>query len=265
MYPHISKLHLSVKLGFGDKTIIDKMFFTPPFKIIEPFYDESTAAHIILMVASAGLMAGDRQEMLLEVSNNARLHFTTQSFEKIHDTKDSNASRTLRINVGSNGLLDFNPLACILFANASFYGDTLINLKEDSILYFSEILAAKSVGSKNFVFKKYSSKLKIFIEDKLCFYDNMHLMPQLPFLPLSRENSLDNLCVFGNFSHYLNLLIIDKNFNIKKALKILESNPLMSSITAINGGYCLKALAHNSEALLRLRENILKSCMINVT
>ncbi|TLD95740.1 urease accessory protein UreD [Helicobacter jaachi] len=249
MYPHISQLHLSVKLGFGDKTIIDKMFFTPPFKIIEPFYDESTAAHIILMVASAGLMAGDRQEMCLDLQEKSRLHLTSQSFEKVHDTQDDYASRQLFINVANHAMLDFNPLPCILFENASFRAQSDIQLKADSILYHSEILAARNLQNAHFAFKSYITTLKIFIENKLVLFDNTRFIPsQMP---------LENLCFLGDFSHYLNLIIIDKAFNLHKALEYLESQSSMCAITAINGGYCLKALGYGSEELLKLRADII--------
>lgn len=248
MYPQDSTLQLSTKLGYGNKTIIDKLFFTPPFKIIEPFYESNGVANIILMVASAGLMAGDKQEISLVVGENTKLHFTSQSFEKIHDTKDKYASRNMTICVENGAFLDFNPLPCILFPNSAFYGTSEVHLKQDSKLYFSEVLATKSVGAKDFLFKNYSFKLKIFIENKLCFYDNMNLSPQ--------QNALNTPCILSEFSHYLNLIIIDSNFDSTKALKILESQPILSSITAINGGYCLKALGNNSESLLKLRENV---------
>ncbi|RDU66221.1 urease accessory protein UreH [Helicobacter didelphidarum] len=247
-YPQETKLKLSTKLGYGGKSVIDTLFFTPPLKIIEPFY-ENDIANVMLISVSAGLLAGDSQEIHLCVCEGSKLKLSSQSFEKIHDMGQDSAKRNSFIVVEKNALLDFSPLPTIPFANSSFYNSTQIYLQNSAKLYYSEIMTAGRVGiGEVFAFRNYDTRLKIYLENELIFVDNMLLQPN--------TMNLRNICRFGNFTHYLNLIIIDSNFQYDTALEWLQSQSIHAGITKIAHGYCFKALSHGSEELLNLCDNM---------
>ena len=58
----LSKLHLTTAYREG-KTIVEDASFTAPFKIMHPFYEKKDFMTVMLLMASAGVMAGDRQEI----------------------------------------------------------------------------------------------------------------------------------------------------------------------------------------------------------
>lgn len=64
---------LSLSTAFdGQKTITEDLYFAPPFKVYSPFYDHKGWAKYISMCGSAGVLAGDENEIKLFVGKTAR-------------------------------------------------------------------------------------------------------------------------------------------------------------------------------------------------
>ena len=57
---------LSLSTAFdGQKTVTEDLYFAPPFKVYSPFYDHKGWAKYISMCGSAGVLAGDKNEIKL--------------------------------------------------------------------------------------------------------------------------------------------------------------------------------------------------------
>ena len=253
-YAQETRLRLKTKVGANQKTIIEDMFFTPPLKIIQPIYEEvngNEIANIMLLSVSAGLMNGDSQILDIDIQDHSRVHLTSQSFEKIHDTQEGKATRCTNIKLHPHSFLNFNPLPVIPFANSSFENFTRIDLCRDSRLCYGEIFCAGRVSrGEIFHFKIFHSNLKIYQEGKLIFLDNTFLDP--------KTQDLKNCCNFGDFTHYLNLIFIDPNLTVENVREKLHNFDLIEKINVgvsqNNQVIILKALAYESEVLLALRE-----------
>ena len=116
---------LSITAGRrGEKTVLEDCFFRAPFKIMKPFCPEGTEGmELMIMSVSAGILAGDSQEIQIEVKKGARLFLTTQSFEKVHKMEPGGrAFRKSRIRVENGGFLSYQPLPVIPFAGSDFPG-----------------------------------------------------------------------------------------------------------------------------------------------
>lgn len=257
-YAQETFLKFKTKISQTGKCILEDAFFTPPLKLISPFYgdDENNGyAEIMLLSVSAGLMKGDSQTIDIELSKGCKVKLTSQSFEKIHNTQEGYAKRDTRILVGENALLNFSPMPIIPFGNSHFKGDTIINLKANSELFYSEIICAGRVSRNEiFAFKNFTSTLKIYRKDKIIFFDNTILEPT--------KLDLSNICMFSGFNHYLNLIIFTPKISLeffKKISKKLASNIGEIGVSQLAyGGFCLKALSNTAESLLKLREKIVK-------
>lgn len=247
-FPQASTLKLSTKVGLNGKSIIDKMLFTPPFKVISPLFHKHYS-EIMLLCVSAGLLKGDRQDINLHIGAKSQILLSTQSYEKIHDTQNGAAKREMHITLEENALLEYAPLPCIPFANACFSSCTNIHLHEHSKLYYSEILCAGRVErGEIFAFREFHSKLFISLKGRLIFFENTHLNPQT--MPLR------SLCAFGEYTHSLSYVIFDKNLD-KKALetKVLSS-PINAGISFCDDVVVIKALAKQAQALIELRDSL---------
>ncbi|PAF47447.1 urease accessory protein [Helicobacter sp. 12S02232-10] len=248
-YAQETKLHLKTKIGQNGKCIIEDAFFTPPLKLMAPFYEEDIA-NIMLISVSAGMMEGDHQEMDFQIGQDCKVKLTSQSFEKIHDTLSGFASRNTKIVLGKNAMFDFSPLPIIPFGNSDFRGETTIFLHQSSRLLYSEIIGAGRIGRDEiFKFKNFTTTLKIFCEDKPIFFDNTILEPQ--------NLDLSNMCMFDTHTHYLNLIVLDPSICAQTLRDLIASFGLNGGVSELyDGGLCLKALANGSEDLIKLREKI---------
>lgn len=250
-YPQQTKLNLKTKIAQNGKCRIEDSYFTPPLKIMSPFYQENGVADIMLIAVSAGLLKGDEQEIKLDIGQDCKVKLSSQSFEKIYDTQDGFAYRETQIHIRENALLDFSPLPIIPFKNSDFRARTDIFLEKNSSLIYSEILCAGRVGRDEiFKFKNFCSHLNIYQDKEALFFDNTILEPS--------SMDLKNMCLFGDFTHYLNLVLFTPLIDgVEKIKDILESSYLNVGFSELaKSGICIKALADNSEDLLKLRDKI---------
>jgi urease accessory protein len=87
----VSKLQLTAEKK-ENRTILGDVSFTAPFKVMRPFYEKEDFMTVMLLTASAGIMAGDRQEFTIRVGEHAKMEFVSQSYEKIHQMKEGCAT-----------------------------------------------------------------------------------------------------------------------------------------------------------------------------
>ncbi|RDU72682.1 urease accessory protein UreH [Helicobacter aurati] len=245
-----STLQLKTKVNANNKNIIEKMFFTPPLKILTPL-EEDNITTIMLLSVSAGLMKGDNHKIQIEIGKHSKIRLTSQSYEKIHDTQNGHASKHMYITLGENAVLDYTPLPIMPFKNSSFKGHTQIYLEKNSKLYFSEIFCAGRVeNGELFDFREFDSKLSIYKNNRLAYFENMLLKPT--------QVKMQNCCSFDNYTHSLSLIIFDDNidFSLLKQ-KVSKANANINiGISKNNESIIIKALAHTSETLLQFRESL---------
>lgn len=248
-YTQESLLNLTTKVGLNRKSIIEEMYFTPPLKIIHPIY-EGDLANIMLLSVSAGLMQGDKQKITLNIGRDCKIKLSSQSYEKIHNTEEGKASRETNIVLHSNALLNYTPLPTIAFANSTFENHTTITMAKDSVLYYSDIFCAGRVGrGELFAFNAFCSKLLIYKEGNLVFFDNTRLFP--------KRMDLKNCCMFDKYTHYLNLIIFDDNQDCDVLRdKVLQSKLNASLSTNQDNAIVIKALHTDAQALLEFKETL---------
>lgn len=254
-YTQDTKLRLKTKVGESGKSIIEDMYFTPPLKIIDALYEEhpkyGEVANIMLLAVSAGLMDGDTQELDICIGKGSKVILSSQSFEKIHDTNNGKATRTSQIQLEQGAFLDFNPLPVIPFANSYFENSTRVEMQKDCALSYSEIFCAGRVSrGEIFEFKCFSSNLRIYQENKLIFFDNTFLDP-------STQN-LRDLCYFGDYTHYLNWILVDKNYSAEDFRKKISACKDVNAAVSQNGDVIIiKALAYGSDELFECKKTLL--------
>ena len=244
-YEEISTLRFTACFE-DERTKLGDCYFTAPFKIAKPFY-ENDMMKIVVMSASAGMMAGDVQEFDIKVEDNAKLYFTTQSYEKIHKMDEGFASRTANIRVGNEASLYYVPLCTIPFAKSSFKGDTKIWLEDNSSkLFLAEIFApGRKAYGEQFKYDTYISRTLVWRNNNLIYYDNTRYIPD--------KIKLDGYGMFEKWTHLLNIFITstiesDKLIeDIREYIKVkdLEGG---ASITEY-GDISIKVLGNNAQIL----------------
>ncbi len=205
-------------------TAVPELYASMPFKVMHAFdvregdlpgyerlasRDDARRAlaapkQLVVMSVSAGIMAGDRQELTVDVEPGAALSMTTQAFEKIHRMEDGeHAARRARIHVGKGAYLDYRPLPQTPFAASSFSTDTVIELADaSSHVAYEEILSCGRVArGERFAYRDYRSHVRVTCADAPVFIDNTIYRPS--------STDMEGLGFYGSYSHLANLVLVN--------------------------------------------------------
>ena len=159
-------------------TYIKDVYFTSPYKIMSPF-KEGQHIDIMLMSASAGMLDGDCFQGKLVFGENSDVTYLSQSYEKVFRTKGSQTIKNVDIQVDSEAKVKYLPYPVIPFGGSDFLSETRVHLKEDAVFVYGDIFTCGRTGmGEYFQMKRYESKTKIYVEDKLVFADHTLIFPE---------------------------------------------------------------------------------------
>ena len=208
----------------GEKTVLADVAATMPFHVMHPFEvptaglvgaagaaaggraDALTprAAEVMVMSASAGIMAGDLQRIDVTVGEGAALRVTSQAFEKIHRMEEGlSASRATRLAVANGAYLDYSPQPMIPFAESSFSATTEVQLAgPDARFVYQEILSCgRAARGERFGYRSFTNHVRVNVAGLPVYLDNVVFDPAT--MPM------EDLGLYEGFSHLGNLVLIN--------------------------------------------------------
>ncbi|MBR4019737.1 MAG: urease accessory protein UreD [Firmicutes bacterium] len=250
------------------KTILEDVYFTVPYKIMQPFEKEDGSGGISVMplCASAGIMAGDVQKFSYCVGEGADLEILSQSFEKIHKMDEGSACRQIHVDVASGGTLYYNPQPVIPFAGSAFDSDMEIHLEDaTSKLFLLDILSCgRAVSGERFAYRRFSSKVKIYRGGRLVYRDNTCYEPE--------KMPMEGIGMYEGYSHMANIFLsgcVDEAgaFDGGKTLElqekiwgILEANPdCEGGVSQLaSGDLAVRVFGNRAQILQGIAEKIKK-------
>ena len=191
-----------IKARFNnEKTVLEDVSFTAPFKIMKPFYENQDLMTIMCLTASAGIMEGDEQEFEIFVGEGAKLEFVSQSYEKIHKMNNGSANRTADLYVGKEAYLYYNPLPTLPFKDSAFTSKLRVHLEDNTSQFIlKEILSAgRCARGELFQYRYYHNHIQIEESDKIIYVDNTKLHPTCM--------SLNSLGMYEQYTHFGTLLL----------------------------------------------------------
>lgn len=246
-----ARLELQIEKIQG-KTAVAYNCFTGPLKIGTPNAN-GDHLHLILMMASAGLLKDDRFRYHITCGKNTRTVLTEQSYSKIFDTGGGIAVRRTEICLKENASLCYRPSAVIPFAGSSFAGSMTIRLEKESEFLCSDILAAGRVGmGEQFAFSSYRNRICVTADGKPVWLDHCCLEPKR--MDLSKMVFLDGHTHQGAFYYY------GSEEKQKRLLDHKAKASVMLGVTAAAAGVCVRALADTAqdieEEFLRLENEV---------
>lgn len=266
LFGKTSCLKITVSANSKNKSYIEDSYFTSPFKIMKPFERPDNGITVFLQTASAGIMAGDRQELSFEVKEGAALELVSQSFEKIFKMEDdSEAQRTAKADIAPGGRLIYTPLPCIPFAGSNFKSHTVINLCDESskLVYQECICAGRKAHGELFDYKKYHNLIEIYCKKELIYRDNLLLSGSDGNNYPERKHVLQSEAMFGKHSHSGSMLFFNYNLKPSDIFSFLEiedkllytqenlekqkTAPLIGVTLTKGNGIALRVLADSAE------------------
>ncbi len=255
-FGQVSKLDL-LAAEKGGKTILADVSFTAPFKIMRPFYEKKDLMTVMLLTASAGIMAGDVQQFHIRVAEQARMEFVSQAYEKIHRMEEGYARREATLTVEPNACLYYTPLPVIPYAGSDFRSRLEVRLADEtSEFVFTEVLSCGRVAhGERFGYHRFSSRISVYQGDRLVYLDNTRFDPE--------EMDMEGFGMYEGFTHLSNLLICNQARSeawIDQVRGLLdEREDLEGGVTRTAAGYlAVRILGRSGDSLTRVMEQILE-------
>lgn len=235
----VSQLYLTAGVKDG-KTILEDISFTAPFKVMHPFYEKKNLEGkdlmtIMPLIASAGIMDGDRQDFRIRVGEGARMEFVSQSYEKIYKMETGHAERTAEITVGSNACLYYTPLPTIPFAGSDYRSTLTVDLADASSRFvYSEVLTCGRIAhGEEFLYHRFQNRIVIRQEGRIIYRDNTCYEPER--MPMT------GFGMYEGFTHLGSLVLV----NVPKSEDwILRARESLDETDRIEGGVTRTAQGH---------------------
>lgn len=251
----LSALRLTAECQ-GGRTALEDVSFTAPFKIMHPFYEKEDLMTVMLLTASAGIMAGDRQELDIRVREHARMELVSQAYEKIHRMEDGYAVRRIRLKVEPGAVLYYTPLPAIPFAGSDYRCTVEAELADEtSQLVFSEILSCGRVAhGEAFLYHRFENKVSIYQGGRIVYRDNACYEPQ--------RMDMRGMGMYEGFTHLANLVICNQPKTdewMGRVREMIDAQPDMEGgVTRTAAGHAaVRILGRSGEKLTEMTGKIL--------
>ena len=251
-----SKLMIKARFN-NEKTVLEDVAFTAPFKIMKPFYENQDLMTIMCLTASAGIMEGDEQEFEIFVKEGAKLEFVSQSYEKIHKMNNGSANRTAELYIGKEAYLYYDPLPTLPFKDSAFTSKLKVHLEDDTSQFIlKEVLSAgRCARGELFQYRYYHNHIQIEESGKLIYVDNTKLHPTCM--------SLNSLGMYEEYTHFGTLLLchFPKDSKWFQAVRTLldATDNLEGGVTQVNTAIiAIRVLGYQADKI----EDILNKLLI---
>jgi len=229
-YDRVSTLKLTTDIKDG-RSYIEDIYFTSPFKVMKQFPQKSGGVKIITMFASPGLLAGDTQEMEINISNGSKVWITGQSYEKIYKMNSGEAVRNTTIKVSRDSFLKYIPLAVIPFEQSAYRAVTDIELEDHTskLIMAETVTCGRFARGEVFDYRYYRNRINVNKNGALVYCDNTKYEPE--------KFSMSGFGMLEGFTHVSSMLVF--NFNINDTI-LTEIRTLLSAKN-VEGGASLSA------------------------
>ncbi len=250
-------IKIELQVNEDSKTYIKSLLSKAPFLIQKAIYPDTGYphfAHIYMMSSSGGILQGDEQKIDVVMGRNSTARITTQSATKIYKMDGGYASQYINIHSQEGSYLEFVPHQIIPFKSSRFYQEVNLEVEENAVLVYSEIISAGRIASgEKFDFD-------------LCFLrTSTHRNGQILFtdvMSLSHKDKVNLESVFGGKDIFSTVYVISSSIQIERIVDEInlatENTSLLASCSSLphDCGIIVRILADSVSEIVALTESI---------
>ncbi|WP_373231756.1 urease accessory protein UreD [Cohnella sp.] len=181
----------------GGRTELKSRYHTSPLKIAKTFplnVGGNLQLAVVQMDGSPGLLEGDSYLFDWHVEEDSKLYVTNQAYTRVHPCEAGHSKIVQRLSLEKGAVLEWIPEPIMLFRDARFVSETVIELEERSVCVLSDIFCPGRLSrGEAFRFQTYDAKVSVKYKDELIHYQRQKWEPAL--LPI------DSAGCFGSFTH----------------------------------------------------------------
>ena len=146
------------------RTKVDDLYFEAPFKLMTPFHHDAHT-DCMVMLASPGFLKGDIAHINCTFGAGTDTTMQTQSYEKVLDTADGEAKRTIDLTVQGDAKAVFLPFPVIPFAHSTFSNVTTAHISPESTFVYADVVTCGRVGmGEIWRMRRFSNTLRIYVD-----------------------------------------------------------------------------------------------------
>src|SRR5579864_7096901 len=250
-------IQIELQANDDSKTYIKSLLSKAPFLIQKAMYPDSdypNFAHIYMMSSSGGILQGDEQKIDVVMGANSAARITTQSATKIYKMDGGYASQYISIHNQEGSYLEFIPHQIIPFKSSRFYQEVNLEVADNAILIYSEIISAGRIASgEKFDFDLCFLRTSAHRNGKMLFTDVMSL----------NQKDKSNLeSVFGGKTMFSTVYIIGNSIQIENIVDKInlatKNDSLLASCSSLpyDSGIIVRMLADSISEIISLTESI---------
>ena len=159
-----STFRLSTAFRHG-RTKIDDIYFEAPFKLMTPFTN-GRHSDFVVMLASPGFLKDDEAHISIDFGPGTDSTIKTQSYEKVFDTGDGSAERTIDLTVHGDAKAVFLPFPVIPFKNSSFMNLTTAHVSAESAFVYADVVTCGRVGmDERWAMKRFTNRMRVYVAE----------------------------------------------------------------------------------------------------
>lgn len=251
-------INLELELDRNSKTYVKSLMSKAPFLIQKAMYPDSDHpkfAHIYMMSSSGGILQGDEQKIDIIMGKNSKARITNQSATKIYKMEDGYASQYINIHCQEGSYLEFVPHQIIPFKSSRFYQEVNLEVDENAILIYSEIISAGRIASG----EKYDFDL-CFLRTSAC-RKNQILFTDV--MSLNRRDNPHLESVFEGKGVFSTVYIIGISISTERIMEEInlatKNTSILASCSSLphDCGIIMRILADSASEIITLTESII--------
>ncbi|WP_306350699.1 urease accessory protein UreD [Flavobacterium sp. '19STA2R22 D10 B1'] len=251
----ISSLNIHVALKQG-KSYLKDAYVTQPFRIVPVGqYRNDSAAYLMTMSSSPGILDGDDYRISIQVDAQAQLQLQSQSYQRLYHMEGS-AHQQMTIKLDDQAAFSYVPHPVVPHENASFYSTNTVHLSDDCDFILGEILTCgRKMSGEIFRYRHVQNLVEIFHKNRLIFKDNILLQPP--------STNLSALGLFEGYTHqgmlcYINthaLPLQDLIESLSERYREIEGIAFGISELQCNG-FAIRVLGYGGEQLYKIFQEV---------
>jgi len=169
-----ARLHTWAR-GHGDP-IQAEQYSCAPLQWLGPVDPQDPRWLFYLRNPNGGLLQGDRHQIQVHVGAGTHVEIRSQSATRLHP---GTTAQTITINLDPDSSVVWIPHPLIPGQSSDFHQKVQIHLAASSRLAFADVWTAGRVGmGEAWQFQNLHNHIEIFVENRLCWTESLHLDPQ---------------------------------------------------------------------------------------
>lgn len=223
-------------------------YFTPPFKVLNITENRKEGPlHLMMMSSSPGILDGDLYQIEIHLDAFASLQLHTQAYQRLFNMKQG-ASQQLHVHLANNSHFCFLPHPSVPHEQSIFQSENNFYLTSGCRFIFGEVLTCgRKLNGEVFLFSRYHSISKIYLNNKLVIKENLLMEPALI--------NVEAIGQLEGFTHQASLIYLEENVDIAalqqkiKALLVGEAGIAFGVTAAPVNGLILRLMGNGAAQL----------------